>query len=228
MTDTTVETMDPELVKHVETDVALLASEAGIITIRTDDELVAAGDFLRDRVKNVLKRIDETFDPIVRAAHHAHKLAVTKKKEISEPLLRAEAKVKRAIADYHAEREREREAARRQAEAEARARAEEERMREAEALEKAGRQQEAVAALERPLEVAAPAMPAEPAPASRGVSVRKVWRYRINDPKAITAPFLCPNEPAIAAIVKSQGLAAAEIVGGIEIYSDSIVSSRSE
>lgn len=213
--------------ERVEHDVTGVAAEARAFKITDATTMDAAGEFLRLRVKAVLKQADEAFDPIIKAAHEAHRTALAQKQKVTKPLLDAETALKREIAAYHARVQEAQRAEQRRLEAEAREREEERRLEEAAALEKMGRQQEAQAVIEAPVVVEPPKAPT-PAPAApKGVSVRKVYRFRITDPRAVKPDFLMPNEGAIGALVKQMGAAAAAVVGGIEVYEEAVVSSRS-
>lgn len=201
-----------------------LAQEADLLVITNDVEMESVGAFLRTRVKALLKLIDETFDPIVNAAHKAHKVAVEKKNAAKAPALAAEVKLKRLLADYSAKRQREIDAENRRLEAEARQRAEDERLAQATALAEAGHALAADAVLDAPIIVAPPPMVA-PRTAPKGVSVSKVFRFRVTAPNLVKPDYLCPNEQAIAYAVKVHGPAAEGMVGGITVYEESIVRS---
>lgn len=217
-----------EAVLVLEQQISPLVAEAGAIRITDETTMNAAGEFLRLRVKAILRQADEAFDPIIAAAHATHRTAIEQKKAITAPLLAAEVALKRAIGDYSIRVRQAAEIERRQAEAAARVAAETARIEEAMALEKAGHAQAAVARIEAPIEVAPVRLP--PAPAvPKGVSTRMVWKFRVVDATKISAPFLCPNEQAIAVVVKSMGRKALSLVGpGIEVYEEPVVSSRAQ
>ena len=77
------------------------------VTVRSETDLHLANQDLRN-VKKVLVMANEIFDPIIKTAHAAHRMALDQKKKVVDPILQAERYVKRAIGDYHAELERER------------------------------------------------------------------------------------------------------------------------
>lgn len=170
-------------------------------------------------MKAVLKEANEAFDPIIKKAHAAHKEAVAQKKKACAPLLEAENVVKRLMGDYAAEQER----ARREAEALARrkalAEAERERLEQAAALEEAGRQEEAEALIEEPVQAPA-AVEDMPKPKAEGISVSKRWEFRILDPAKVKPAYLIVDEKKVRKVVRALGSEAVAAVGegAIEVY----------
>ncbi len=63
-------------------------------------------------------------------------------------------------------------------------------------------------------------------PKQPGISVRKVWKYRIKNADLIKDEFWIPDESKIGAIVSKLGPDAASIVGGIEVFPDEIETIR--
>jgi len=220
-------TTTPAAVEVVERQLPQVAEKAkAFVTITDDATMERAGTFLVHEVKAMLKLADEAFDPIISAAHKTHKLAVEKKKISTAGLLEAERVVKAAIARYAETKRAAAAAEQRRIEAEARQRAEDEREKQALALAEAGHAKAADALIEAPLVVEQPAPVVAPV-APKGVSVRTVFKFRIVDPSKINSAFMTPNETAIATMVRSQGVGAIAIVGaGIEVYEESVVSSR--
>lgn len=202
-----------------------LVARAHSLAVTNDEQYAAAAAFLSEDVKPLLRRINETFDPIVEQAHRAHKTALDAKKKVAEPVLAAERAVKASLSLYAQRQEearRRREAEIRRAEQE---RAEREALDRAAELERQGHREEAEAMLDAPI-VAAPVVLPPATPKVAGVSTREGWKYRIVDPAKIRREFLVPDEAKIGALVRSMKGAAGELVGGIEVYSEQIVSSR--
>lgn len=197
-----------------------IVDRAGALTVATADDYSRAGELLV-AIKGVRAQIDAAFDPIVRAAHEAHKVAVAQKKAQDEPLAKAEGIIKPRMSAWLAEEERKRlvEQARLQAEADkrareeaiaaakARAKAEEEAMRAAAKLEKAGDAAGAEAVLAEAAAVppAPPPMPAAPVivqsavPKISGVSSVKRWTFEVTD-RAVAIRAALAN-PALAYLV---------------------------
>ena len=126
------------LIKKETTDITTRATE---MVISDQPQYKDAADFLLG-VKSLQKKIKETFDPIVDAAHRAHKEATTKRKEHLEPVLMAEGLIKGKMVTYTSEQER----LRKEREDKLRRQAEAEEARKRKALEEQARRQEEKAA----------------------------------------------------------------------------------
>ncbi|MCK4792793.1 MAG: hypothetical protein KAV87_54190 [Desulfobacteraceae bacterium] len=146
---------------------------AKMIIVHNAGTLTLANEFLQS-IKSLMKEIAETFNPIIKKAHEAHKEAVAKKKEHEAPLMLAETTIKLHIGSYLEVQAR----IRRQAEEEAR-KAEEERQKEedrilaeAKILEDSGKEKEAQslqAEIPLPARVDIP-----PEPEAKGLSLKQI------------------------------------------------------
>ncbi len=209
----------------VETEALEIVEQARAITINTDEDYQGAGEFLRTGIKAVRAKIAATFDPIIKAAHTAHKEAIGQRKIIEDPVKEAERIVKAAMGAYHHAQQAER---RRIEEAQlkaAREVAEAEQLERAVKLEEAGWSAEAEAVVSQP--VAPVIVPQAEAPKAAGVSVRTKQCFRVTDPAKINAAFMIPDEKKIRQIVNSMGADAVATVGeGLEVWQEEIVSAR--
>jgi hypothetical protein len=177
-----------------------------------DQASYGAANTIIERCDTALKRIAEVHDPVIKAAHNAHKAALDAKKRLAEPIeALKKAASKKMTAWYQAEQARIAEE-RRAAEERARKEAEEKRLREAEALIQAGMNEAASVALDAPLDVAefirAPELPT----AAAGVSYRANWKVEVVDfmalIKAVAAgqlptTVLLPNLPVLNQMAKA-------------------------
>lgn len=202
--------------EQLEQESHAVVTQARGMVISSVPDLESAATFLRN-VKTVLKRIDETFDGPIKAAHDAHKAMLDAKKRHAAPLQDAERTVKTKMSAYQAEQER----LRREEEARLRELArkqEEERMlREAEAAEAAGDNRAAEEILAAP--VAPPIVVVPTAvPKIEGVKTRKVWKFRITAPAKIPRTWLVPNEQAIGAYVRQ--MRGDACIPGVEVYAE--------
>lgn len=236
-----------EEVALVERDAMTLAGEARTFTVNSAATNEAAARFLRERVKAVRTKINETFDPIIESAHRAHRMALDQKKSVDAPLADAERIVKGAMGAY-AMKVREEQAAEQRridaerqriaqeqarADAEARRIAEDARLAEAVKLAEAGKAAAADALMHAPapVVVAAPVAP-QPVPVyvappkAAGTTTRFVWKYRITDAALIGRDFLVPNDAEIGREVRRLGAAAAAAIGGIECFEEAVVGAR--
>lgn len=81
-----------------------IVTQAENLKIQNQDHYKEAANDLM-RIKGVLKKIDETFDPIISDAHKTHKSACDAKKSLTDPLTKAEKNIKKAMIDYDDEQE---------------------------------------------------------------------------------------------------------------------------
>lgn len=156
-----------------------LVSLAGALTITSSAEYERAGRHLTT-IKALLGKIRETFDPIVRAAHEAHRIATSKRAEHADPLLEAERTIKGKMGSYLADEERKRRAEEARLAAIAREQEEQARLEEAVALEAAGEGEAALAVLEEPALPPPPPVAAQP-PRASGVSARDSYSAEVTD-----------------------------------------------
>src|SRR3990167_7931739 len=163
--------MTTQDVEQVEQQGLVLVQQAEEIAVRDPATFQEAGGFLR-QIAGYLKRVGEVFDPIVDAAHKAHKVAVDQRKKMLEPAQVAERILKGQMAVYEqAERER---VAREQraADAERRRLEDEARLAVAASLESQGKPVAAAAALTAPVAVPVFTPPVPAVPKAEGVSFR--------------------------------------------------------
>lgn len=211
----------------VEERALAVPDQAEALVISNRDELEAAGAMLTT-IKGLQKEINQVFDPIIKKAHQSHKEAVAQKKKAGAPLVRAEGIIKPKIAIYTAEQERIRleEETRLRKEAEAKQKAEEEkRIKEAEALEAEGKKEEAEKVISEPIPEPAPIAAPSPAAKVEGVSIKKIWKFRIVDPSKLPREYLMADSTAIGKAVRTQKEKCE--IPGVEIYAEDSVAARS-
>lgn len=151
------------------------------IIVHDGKTLTLANDFLQ-AIKLLMQEIANTFNPIIKKAHEAHKEAVSQKKRYEFPLIEAERTIKLHIGSYMEEQER----IQREIEEKARKEEEERQAKEdlllerAKVYEKAGQTEEADAILE---EIPLPAkVEIPPAPEPEGLVVKHILdTERINN-----------------------------------------------
>lgn len=185
---------------------------AGQERLRIEDDTACreADRFVAETLVPMLKEADSTFKPIISKAHAAWKEAHAQRKRIVEPLEKLKGRLDLAITGYR-EQERQRIEAERRAEIAARIAAQ--TPDEPEMGKEAGAEAEAPQA-------AAPApVPVQEAPVEmhERTSVRVSYGFEVVDPSAVAAKFLVPDEKKIGALVRSLGVDAEELVGGIKV-----------
>lgn len=214
--------------EQLEKQVLNLPIRALEIQIKDQDTLSVANEFLLG-IKALQKEIDATFDPIIQAAHEAHKKALAQKKKFEEPLIRAERVVKPKITAYLQEQER----IRREAEEQARQvewerrQAEQEAMRKALEAEAHGKQKEAEKIIEEAakLEVTIPSSPVIPQrQQTQGIAMRELWRFDITDANLLPREYLVPDLVRIGKIV--QVMKDKTGIPGIRVFAEKILTAR--
>lgn len=189
--------------------------QARAIEIKSNDDFVHAGEILLV-IKDLRKQIDETFDPIIKKQHEAHKEAVAQKKKVDAPLVEAENIIKPRIAAWSAEQERIRREEEARLREEARKQEEERRLQEAILAEQSGQKDEAEAIIETPVQVAPVVVP-KSVPKVAGVNMVKQWKFRIVNPALIPREYLTPDEIKIGGVVRA--LKDQAHIPGVEVYS---------
>ena len=206
----------------------ILAQIQGYVVVDAASAAVAVS-WLK-KIKAYLTRVGEVLDPIVEAAHQAHKTAVGQRTKLREHALKAEAVLKERLATYEQQETRKRQEAeaaarreqdRREAEARAAAEAEQERLRReaetrklADALEALDRGGEEAAArvmdapITVPVVVPAPVAPvalAAPPPKIEGVAFREDWKAEVVSLGDLVAAIAAGKAPL--AFVKADDVA---------------------
>ncbi len=210
-------------VETLEVSAADVVARAQQITITTDDENVAAGEYLVD-IKTMLGQIAELFDPIDTAQKDARKITIAQRKGLEGPLLAAETIVKRMIGAYDQVQEIAREKAVQEQLEAARKAAEDIAIEEAARLEREGKNEAAEDRLRQPM-VPVVAPPPPPVKQAAGVSTRKTWKWRLIAADKIGAEYMKPDDAKIGKVVRAMGSDAEKLVGGIEVYEERGVAS---
>lgn len=204
---------------QVENEIAPVVSAAQALAVTNPGEYLAATNFLV-QIAGQKKKVNTTLDPVVKAAHTAHKEAVAMKAQFTGPLEEAERTVKGKISTYQREEDEKRQAEIRRQQEEARAKAEEEAMQAALSAPDPGTASEI---LDAAIEAPAPRVFVPPTvPAVSGVSTRKVWQFEVVDTSKVPAEFWILDTPAIGRAVRG----GARDIPGVRIYSEDSVSVR--
>lgn len=219
-------------------DVATLKQEAESLTVTATRMLVTdaasyelAGEFLKGTA-TYIRRVGEVLDPIVAAAHNAHKVAVAQRDALLRPAQGAKRILGQRMAQWEQEQaelrraaERETQRIREQAEQEARARAaaeqarlqheaETKRLEEAAQLENRGDNAGAERLIAEPLVVGqvavgvvftpVPSMP--PAPKVTGVAFPTHWHAEVTDLTALVDAVAVGQQPISLLLPNEQAL----------------------
>ena len=170
--------------QEVETKALSIVDQAKAVVVVDAESYTAAG-LMWKTIKDMMKEIEDTFNPIIEQAHKAHKKALEQKAKYYSPLDQASRNVKKLMSDYDEEQRRIAEAEARRLQEIARKAEEERRLQEAILAEEAGEKEEAAAILEEPVYVP-PVQVQKATPKLQGGPVyREVWSARVTDIRAL-------------------------------------------
>jgi len=179
---------------EIENKAQILPQEAKALVIEDDASFQRAGAFLVN-IKKVRAEINETFDPIIKKQHEAHKEAVAQKKKIEAPLIEAESIIKPRMAAYHEEQERKRREEEDRIRKEADRKAQEEQIADAVLAHESGQEELGDAILEAPAYIPTIVAP-KAAVKIEGVSFRDNYKAEVTDLKALMMAVLEGQVPS--------------------------------
>ena len=215
--------------QELETRALSIPERAKTTTITTAAEYIAAGELLKT-IKGLSAEIDETFDPIIKAAHTAHKEAITQKNKVAAPLLEAEAILKPRIAGYLREEETKRRNEELRLQKEAEDRAKEEQLANAVILDDIGETAMANRVLQEEIYVPPVVLPSA-APKVSGISMRETWSAQVVDlmtlVKAVAAgiaPIQCLQANTVFLGQQARSMKSALSYPGVRAVPDSNIS----
>jgi hypothetical protein len=91
--------------EEVETKALTIVDQAKAVVVKDAATYTAAGALWKD-IRDMMKEVAETFDPIIEAAHRSHKKALEQKAKFYKPLEDAQKSIKSLMSAYDAEQER--------------------------------------------------------------------------------------------------------------------------
>lgn len=237
-------------VATLENEAASLSTQAQALTVTDAESFQRASEFIRG-IATYMKRVGDVLDPIVSAAHNAHRVAVAQRDALLKPaqgakrilgerlaLWEQDQARRRREAELAAQREQEKaeREARERAAAETRrlqAEAETRRLAEAEQLEARGDTAGAERLISEPVTVPVVVTPApvfapqpmvEAPPKLEGVSFRTDWDFEIADAALIPREYLIPDEKKIRGVVKA--MRGATTIPGVRSFEKRVPSVR--
>lgn len=211
---------------EVENKALSIMDQAKAVKIVDAGSYTVAG-LLWKSIKDMMKEVADTFDPIIEKAHASHKEALAQKAKFYAPLEAAYRSVKGLMSTYDAEQERIRLAEQRRLDEIARKAEEERLLQEAIAAEEEARRngatkeeaaQEAEAVIAAPVYVAPVIIPKATPKLAGGPVYRTIWKFRITDAAKIPRQYLVPDEVKIGQIVRA--LKRESNIPGIEPYEE--------
>jgi len=156
-------------------------------------------------IKELRKKVNEKFDPIIRKAYDAHKAVCNLKREITDPLDMAERIIDPKCRIYRNEQEAERQRleAKIQAEALAKQRKlDEEAKAKAQREIKKGNTERAEAIMETIPQVPIPIVESI-VPKVKGASFREIWHAEVVDEKKVPRQYLIPDMKKLDGIARA-------------------------
>lgn len=224
--------LTPEAAPLVKETDAIVAQASNLKIVNADHYAETANDLMR--IKGLLKKINETFDPIIADAHKTHRSACDAKKSLTDPLTGAEKAIKKAMVDYDEEQERIARELEENLRKEAEAKAEEKRQAmidQADLAIELGADDEAEELLNQAdsVQVLTPLVSSNTVSVG-GIAKKKTWKARVTNPKLVPAYFgefeiRKINEGQLNRISQMTGGAAK--IPGVEFYEERGISARS-
>lgn len=185
---------------EVTQEVATIEDQAKALQVVDAESYIAAGELWKS-IKALRKKVADTFDDIISAAHLAHKKAVEKKKMHDNPLDAAERIVKTAMSNYDLAQERIRKAEEDRLREIERKAEEERRLQEAIALEAQGEKEVAEAVMEAPVYVAPVVIPKTTPKLQGGPVFQTRWDFEVIDANIIPRQYMVPDLVKIRQLV---------------------------
>jgi len=206
--------MDVVNTTELQQQAGTLAERIAAITIASAEDYLIAGTVLV-QVRGLRKRIADTFDAPIKAAHAAHKAMIGARDKHDKPAAALETSLKDKMGVWSAEREMIRQAEERRLRELARQVAETRWLEVAADLERQGNTAEAQAVIEQPVETPVVVVASE-VPKAEGISVRKIWKARVVNSALVPREYLMVNEQALGNLARS--LKELATLAGVEFY----------
>jgi hypothetical protein len=220
-------TVDESLDRSVATEALTWPDRARAAVVRDAASYEDAAQLLLG-IKDLRRKIAETFDPHCKRAYEAHRALTKEKADAEAPLTQAERIIKDSLRAYDAEQERLRREQQRIADEQARREAEDRALEQAAALEREGKDfgdealvAEAHALINAPIVAPTAAPVAKSTPKVAGITMRKTWNFRVVNEALVPRQYLSVNETKIRGVVRALGAAAA--IPGVEVYEETSV-----
>jgi hypothetical protein len=216
---------EQDQVATVEAEVLPVARQAQALVVRNSEEHLACVDYLKLN-KAAQKRVHDVLDPIVEAAHSAHKAATALRNRILDPILAGERQAKQVDRDWQLAEEEKRLAEQRALQAKADAQAAAERARLEKDAAKLKTPELKAARMEQAAAIVAPVVHVERTVESAGTTIKKTWKCRVVDAALVPREWMTVNQQALDAFARATK--GAMPVAGCEMYEDSSISVRTK
>ena len=195
----------------------LAVEKAKNMVIKSNEDFQAADSFCAS-LKLLEKEVDDGYDGPIKTAYQAHKELVAKKAQYAAPIQEARKIIKEKLFGWERAQEEIRRKGEERLRIEAKKKADDEALKRAQEAEAQGENEIAEAIIEESSTAPAPAVVVPKSVPKRATTLRTIKKFRITNPALIKREFLCPDEVKIGGVVRSLGVSATQVVGGIEVY----------
>ncbi len=218
--------LDQKRIAAIQASGPKILQQAQELQIETAEDYDASAGLLT-LIARKQDEIVQYFEKPAKEANSLHKFITGLRNMLVTPYGQAENLIKNRRNQWRSEQERirqekeqrERKIAKEQEEARA--------LEEAKALQELGETEAANIVIERAVNAPPPPVivPSE-VPKQPGLSVRKVWKYRVVNPALHKREFLMLDDKKVNAIVGKLGPDAVSIIGGIEVFQEEVETIR--
>ncbi len=205
--------------KEIDSRAITAHEQANSLVIVKEADYLQAGQ-MAQALREIEKEVANTFDPLIKEAVKHHKSLLAEKRRHGEPVERARKLLKAKMIEWQIAEDARRAAQEADLRARVQREAENARIAESEALERAGKGEQAEALLEQPIQAPNVVLPPPPKAKGQVNAVRTIWRFRVVDPAKVPDQFKMVDEKKIGALVRAgNGTWACD---GIEVYSEKV------
>jgi hypothetical protein len=191
-----------QAVKDVTTTALTIPNQAKAIKVIENNKQYEKAGALLLNINDLMKKIDATFDPIIKKAHETHREAIQQKNSVTAPLTQAAAYIKPLMVSFTRREEEKRLAEERRLQEEQKKKEEEARLEGAITAESMGDTETAEALLDMNIRPAAVVVP-KTVSAIKGLATQKIWKWRIDNAELIPREYMMVDESKIGKIVKA-------------------------
>lgn len=207
--------------KEIETEALSIQDKARALVIETQEDYDKA-DTLKIFIKKMEAKIDETFGPIIKKAHEAHKEAVAQRKNTESPFLEAKAIITPKMTAFLVKQEEKRKAVEDAIRLEMLKKAQEEQIAMAVEAESHGEKEVAEKIINE--EVYVPPVIVPRANVQKGVSLKSKWKWELIDFSLLENEYKMTDDVKINRVVKALNKSCN--IPGIRVYEEKDLDDR--
>lgn len=206
-----------EIAERPEANISL--ENARALVVSSNEDFRAADEF-QITLQKLEKAIVSDFENPKQKAAEAHRAICAQEKRHLAPVQEARKILKQKMSSWADEQERLRREEEARLQEQARKQEEDRKLAQAALAEKAGDREEAEAIINEPVQAPLIMLP-KTTPKTQTI-VRKVFDFQLVDEKSVKRDYLQHDAVKIGKLVRSVGMAAEEIVGGIRVFQKTV------